>query len=150
MALYATRMTHPANIIYLPPGVMPVPSGPQQQSQPVPNIPFDRNFFENVLPASVQSFCEQTGCDSPIVELFTIDGTRHFLKGISGVSPAWVALHTQSEEHDHAIQVFLPFQTIYRVEIHPEKDAEQRRLGFIVPERKSPARKAGDDQGEGA
>ena len=123
-------MTQPANLIYLPPGVMPPPSS--QPQPPTPAIPFDRHFFEAVLPGSVDAFCHQTKCDSPIVELFTIDGTRHFLKGVSGVSDSWVALHTHSEEHDHAIQVFLPFQTIYRVEIHPEEDARQRRLGFIA------------------
>lgn len=127
-------MAQPANVIYLPPGVAPVPTAQQQQAQQsTPGIPFDRQFFEKVLPGSVQAFCEQTNCNSPIVELITVDGTRHYLKGISGVSDTWVALHTHSEEHDHAIQAFLPFQTIYRVEIHPEQDARQRRLGFIVP-----------------
>jgi hypothetical protein len=124
-------MAQPANVIYLPPGVVPI-NQPQQQPSASPGIPFDRNFFEKVLPGSVQAFCEQAKCDSPIVELFTIDGTRHFLKGISGVSDTWVALHTQSADHDHAIQAFLPYQTIFRVEIHPEEDAKQRRLGFIT------------------
>lgn len=125
-------MAQPSNVIYLPPGVAPVSTG-QQATPGAPGVPFDRHFFEKVLPGSVQSFCEQAHCDSPIVELFTVDGTRHFLKGISGVSDSWVALHTQSADHDHAIQAFLPYQTIFRVEIHPEEDARQRRLGFLVP-----------------
>lgn len=130
-------MSQPArnNVIYLPPGVAAVPSGQAPTPVASPHIPFNRAFFEKILPASVQSFCEQTECESPIVELYTVDGSRHFLKGVSGVSDAWVALHTQDETHDHATQVFLPFQTIYRVEIHPEEDAHQRRLGFIVPTR---------------
>jgi hypothetical protein len=102
-----------------------------QQQAANPGIPFDRAFFEQVLPGSVHSFCAQAECESPIVELLTVDGTRHYVKGISGVSDSWVALHTQDEDHDHAIQVFLPYQTIYRVEIHPEDDAKQRRLGFV-------------------
>jgi hypothetical protein len=110
-----------------------MPPPPQQVAVANPGIPFDRNFFQNILPGSVASFCEQLRCDSPIVELLTADGTRHYLKGISGVSDSWVALHTQSEEHDHAVQVFLPFATIFRVEIHPEEDASRKRLGFILP-----------------
>lgn len=124
-------MTQQPNVIYLPPGVMP--PQPTQQMQTNPAVPFDRNFFQNILPGSVASFCEQLKCDSPIVELRTMDGSRHYLKGISGVTDTWVALHTQSEEHDHAVQVFVPFATIFRVEIHPEEDASRKRLGFILP-----------------
>jgi hypothetical protein len=123
-------MAQPSNVIYLPPGVLP-PVSAMQQPVSNPGIPFDRAFFEQVLPGSVHSFCAQADCDSPIVELLTVDGSRHYVKGISGVSDSWVALHTQDESHDHAIQVFLPYQTIYRVEIHPEEDIKQRRLGFV-------------------
>jgi hypothetical protein len=129
---YAARMTRPSNVIYLPPGVVPPPP---TVPAPVgtPGVPFDRQFFQEILGGAVKSFCEQAECSSPIVELFTIDGARHFIKGISGVSDSWVALHTQAEDHDHPIQVFLPFTTIYRVEIHAENDTKQRRLGFISP-----------------
>lgn len=122
-------MANSQNVIYLPPGVAPTTSAPVQP--PPTGVPFDRNFFENVLPPSVQAFCQQVACDTPIVELFTVDGTRHFVRGISGVADLFVALHTQQAEHDHPVQVFLPYQTIFRVEVHPEADVEQRRLGFI-------------------
>jgi hypothetical protein len=95
-------------------------------------IPFDKTFFADVLPAAVQSFCEQSACEGPIVEVLTADGARHFVKGISGVADLWVALHTSHPDHDHDLQVFLPYQAIYRVEIHPEEDPRQRRLGFVV------------------
>ena len=124
-------MAQPANVIYLPPGVIPPVSAMQQQQASNTGIPFDRTFFEQVLPGSVHSFCAQAECESPIVELLTVDGTRHYVKGVSGVSDNWVALHTQSDDHDHAVQVFLPYTTIYRVEIHPEEDSRQRRLGFV-------------------
>ncbi len=120
-------MTQPS-VIYLPPGVIP-PIAPQQAGPS--GIPFDKEFFQQVLPASVQNFCVSTECESPIVELWTVDGTRHFVKGVSGVAESWVSLHTQSDEHERPIQVFLPYQTIYRVEIHPEEDVRQRRLGFV-------------------
>ena len=81
---------------------------------------------------AIKSFCTQVSCTSPIVELLTVDGTKHYVKGISGVSDTWVALHTQHEEHEHDIQVFLPFATIFRVEVHPEEDEVQRRLGFLA------------------
>ncbi len=120
----------PENALFLPPGVVasstvappPAASGP----------PFDREFFEQVLPKAIQSFCGQVVCDAPIVELFTVDGTKHFVKAIAGVSGSWVALHTKREDHDHDIQVFLPYGAIYRVEIHPEDDDGQRRLGFLA------------------
>lgn len=119
---------HPA-VIYLPPGVIPAPS---PSAGPAPSgVPFDRNFFEKVLPGAIDSFCKQTDCNTPVVELLTVDGTTHFVNGISGVSDSWVALHASRREHEHAVQVFVPFQTIFRVEIHPEADAHNARLGFI-------------------
>lgn len=126
-------MTRPSSVIYLPPGVVPPQAVAAPQSVGT-GIPFDRQFFERVLGGAVKSFCEQAECGSPIVELLTLDGTRHYVRGISGATDAWVALHTQSEEHEHPIQVFIPYATIFRVEIHPEDDLKQRRLGFIVPE----------------
>jgi hypothetical protein len=95
------------------------------------SVPFDRAFFENVLPGAVAAFCTQLGCEQPVVELLTVDGMTHYVNGISGVSDSWVALHTSQKEHDHAVQVFIPYQTIFRVEVHPESDALPRRLGFI-------------------
>jgi len=118
-------------VIYLPPGVAAPQSavGPQGSS----GVPFDRQFFEKVLGGAVRSFCEQAECGSPIVELLTTDGARHFVRGISGVTDTWVALHTQAEDHAHPIQVFIPYATIFRVEIHPDDDPRQRALGFIPP-----------------
>ena len=118
------------NVIYLPPGVSvaPSPQAPVTQT----GVPFDKAFFQQILPGSIKNFCDQTECESPIVELLTTDGSRHFVKGISGVADQWVALHTEEEDHERPVQVFLPYQTIYRVEIHPEKDQAQRRLGFVA------------------
>lgn len=142
---YPCHMTQPARTLYLPPGVVPPVQHAAQQPPASPQgIPFDRSFFEQVLPASINNFCHQVHCDSPIVELLTVDGTRHYVKGISGVADSWVALHTQDDSHDHPIQVFLPYQTIYRVEIHPEEDVHQRRLGFIEVARLDEKRGDGD------
>lgn len=127
---YAGHMTQGQNVIYLPPGVAVAPSA---APQPAPSgVPFDKAFFQGILPGSIKNFCEQAECDTPVVELWTTDGAKHFVKGISGVADQWVALHTEQEDHEHPVQVFLPYQTIYRVEIHPHKDHEQRRLGFIA------------------
>lgn len=123
-------MTQGQNVLYLPQGVAMAPSSPAPQAPTGP--PFDKTFFQAILPTAIKNFCEQTKCEAPIVELLTVDGTRHFVKGISGVADQWVALHTEQEDHEHPVQVFLPYQTIYRVEVHPEKDAKQRRLGFIA------------------
>jgi hypothetical protein len=122
-------VTQPSRIIYLPPGVAAVP-----QATPVAanGIPFDRNFFEKVLPPAITAFCSQVSCDVPVVELTTIDGLTHFVNGISGVADTWVALQTSSPDHDHLSQVFIPYQTIFRVEIHPEHDARRHRLGFLT------------------
>ncbi len=117
-------------VIYLPPGVLPAPVA--SPSGPAPSaVPFDRNFFERVLPGAIESFCKQTDCKTPMVELLTVDGTTHYVNGISGVSDSWVALHASRREHEHPVQVFVPFQTIFRVEIHPEPDPHNARLGFI-------------------
>ena len=121
----------PETALFLPPGVVPpgaAAAAPAVASGP----PFNREFFEQVLPMSVKSFCSQVGCESPIVELHAVDGSKHFVKAISGVSDWWVALHTTHEDHDHDVQIFLPFTTIFRVEIHPEEDEAQRSLGFLA------------------
>jgi hypothetical protein len=122
---------HPQNVIYLPRGVIP-PAAAQPTPIAPTGIPFDRNFFENVLPAAIRSFCDQVKCTMPIVELLTVDGVRHYVNGISGTSDAWVALHTSHENHEEPTQTFVPYQTIFRVEIHPEPDSRrQRKLGFL-------------------
>jgi hypothetical protein len=124
-------MTQPSRVIYLPPGVV---SGPQPVPMPpgsaAAGIPFDRTFFEQVLPQSVAGFCSQTQCDTPIVEVTTVDGMTHYVNGISGIADAWVALHTALPEHEHPVQAFIPYQTIFRVEIHPETDVQRHHLGF--------------------
>ena len=118
----------PETALFLPPGVVP----PAQATAPGGGPPFDRDFFEQTLPQAIKAFCTQVVCESPIVELYTVDGAKHFVKAISGVSDTWVALHTQREDHEHDIQVFLPYTTIFRVEVHPEEDDGQRRLGFLA------------------
>ncbi len=130
-------MTQPQRVIYLPPGVVPPPSTAAPSAPaPVPpaggGIPFDRTFFEQVLPPSIAGFCSQVKCKVPVVELITVDGAKHYVNGISGVADSWVALQTASPDHDHPTQVFIPYQTIFRVEIHPEEDAKRQRLGFVT------------------
>ncbi len=121
----------PANVLYLPPGVVPFNAANRAPAHPPGGPAFDREFFEKVLPGSIAAFCNQVVCDIPRVELLTVDGTTIYVNGISGVADDWVALHTARPEHEHPIQVFLPYQAIFRVEIHPESDGRRRRLGFM-------------------
>ena len=117
------------NLIYLPPGVAPPPQ--QVAAAPTPaGVPFDRAFFEQLLPQAIASFCAQVTCDHPILELMTVDGTTHYVNGVSGVADTWVALHTSRKEQDHPVQAFIPYQTIFRVELHPCSDDRPKRLGF--------------------
>ena len=113
--------------LILPPGAVPTtppptPSGP----------PFDRNFFESVLPSAIQSYCSQAACTMPLVQLFTADGARHYIRAISGVTDQWVALHTQEELNEQPVQVFIPYATVIRVEIHPDLSPDLRRFGFLT------------------
>lgn len=124
-------MVQPQNVIYLPPGV--VPAAPAPPPPPEARAPFDRQFFEAVLPQAVASFCKQVNCGAPRVELFTTDGSTHFVTGISGVTDAWVAVQAARDDHPHIIQAFVPYQTVYRVEIHAESDESRRHLGFVAP-----------------
>lgn len=128
---YAVAMTQPHRVIYLPPGV--VPPEPAGAPEPTEQPPFDREFFETVLPQAVASFCQQVGCEAPRVEVYTTDGTVHYVHGISGVADAWVALYASREDHQHPLQLFVPYGTVFRVEIHPESDEASRRLGFVAP-----------------
>lgn len=119
----------PSRVIYLPPGVVPpVPAG----VVPTSGIPFDRTFFEGILPQAISSFCQQANCKAPVVELLTVDGSTHYVNGIAGVADQWVALQTSLPDHPHPIQIFVPFQTIFRVEIHPEGDERRAHLGFVT------------------
>lgn len=130
-------MGMPSRVIYLPPGVA-APTVPPQVQQVMPTgIPFDRVFFEQFLPQAIAAFCSQVTCDTPVVELLTVDGTTHFVRGIAGVSDAWVALHTRAEEHGHVVQAFVPYGSIFRVELHPCDDT-RRPLGFVTKEPKLP------------
>ena len=115
--------------LILPPGAVPTaptptPSGP----------PFDRDFFESVLPSAIQSYCSQVSCTMPLVQLFTADGARHYIRAISGVTDQWVALHTQEELNEQPVQVFIPYATVIRVEIHPDLSPDLRRFGFLTEE----------------
>ena len=112
--------------LILPPGAAP-PTSPTTSGPP-----FDRNFFESVLPSAVQSYCSQVACTMPLVQLFTADGARHYIRAISGVTDQWVALHTQEELNDQPVQVFIPYATVIRVEIHPDLSPDLRRFGFIT------------------
>lgn len=125
-------MNQPSRVIYLPPGVVP-PAAAAPANPTIPNgIPFDRTFFEQVLPGAIAGFCQQLGCDVPVVELSTVDGATHYVNGISGVSDQWVALSTARPDHPHPVQMFVPYQTIFRVEIHPEPDEKRAHLGFVT------------------
>ncbi|MCC7089576.1 MAG: hypothetical protein M9925_01665 [Chloroflexi bacterium] len=126
-------MTQPSRVIYLPPGVVAGTPLPHPAATIGSGLPFDRNFFENILPPSIAGFCQQVKCQVPVVEVSTVDGMTHYVKGISGLADTWVALQTASPEHTHPRQVFVPYQTIYRVEIHPEEDEGRRHLGFVTP-----------------
>ena len=68
----------------------------------------------------------------PLVQLFTTDGARHYIRAISGVTDQWVALHTQEEANEEPIQVFIPYATVIRVEIHPDLSPDLRRFGFLT------------------
>ena len=130
-------MGMPSRVIYLPPGVNPPAVAPQVQQVMPTGVPFDRVFFEQFLPQAIAAFCNQVTCDTPVVELLTIDGATHFVRGIAGVSDAWVALHTRAEEHGHVVQTFLPYQSIFRVELHPCDDT-RRPIGFVTKGPKLP------------
>ena len=122
-------------VIYLPPGVA-TPGGPPPGPQ-LPGAPFDRSFFEQILPKAVGSFGGHVSCGTPVVEVTTVDGTTHYVHGISGVADMWVALHVTHKDEDGPSQVFLPYQTIFRIEIDPCSDTRPRKLGFALNEQES-------------
>lgn len=124
-------MTQPQRVLYLPPGVVPGAASAQPQV-PSGGMPFDRTFFEQILPQAIQAFCSQLQCTFPVVELMTVDGTTHYVNGIAGVADNWVALQTSREGHEHVTQVFVPYATIFRLEVHPSPDAGRSQLGFVL------------------
>ncbi len=135
-SIYARRMTQPTRVLYLPPGMLPPLAAPVAPLNT--GIPFDRTFFEQVLPPAVAGFCSQVGCKVPVVELTTVDGMTHYIVGISGVADLWVALSTTRSDHPLPVQMFLPYQTIFRVEIHSELDERNEHMGFITTQTQSP------------
>ena len=121
-------MAEHATPLVLPPGVLP----PPRPAPPPQGAPFDRRFFEQVLPQAVQAYCSQVACTLPLVELRTVDGATHYIRAISAVADQWVALHVQEQHEERPVQVFIPYPTILRVEIHPEPGPELRRMGFLT------------------
>lgn len=119
-------MARPSPLV-LPPGVVP----PLSSAPQTPFAPFDRRFFESVLPGAISAYCTQVACTIPLVQIYTADGARHYIRAISAVSDSWVALHTQEDQDEAAVQLFIPYTTIMRVEIHPDLSPELRRFGFI-------------------
>ncbi len=110
--------------LILPPGLGSTPSASSGAA-------FGRDFFESVLPQSVQSYCNQVTCTAPVVEVYTIDGRKYYVRAVSAVSERWTALDTQDDD-DEPVQVFLPYETVLRVEIHADLTPEMRRLGFLT------------------
>ena len=113
--------------LILPPGAVPTHATPSASGPP-----FDRDFFESTLPGAIQSYCSQVACTMPLVQVFTADGARHYIRAISGVTDRWVALHTQEELYEQPVQVFVPYATVIRVEIHPDLSPDLRRFGFLT------------------
>ena len=64
--------------------------------------------------------------------VYTVDGVTHYVRGVSGLSDTWVALHTRVDHHDHDVQVFVPYVTIFRVSIHPAEDERRGSMGFLA------------------
>ena len=116
-----TALVLPPGVILPPPNPIPPPDGP----------PFGREFFERFLPQVAAAFCERAPCDSVIVELLTTDGATHLVRGISAIHDQWVALQLVSKERRHPVDAFIPYQTIFRIEIHPRLARQPRRLGFV-------------------
>lgn len=121
------------NVLYLPPGASRSP-------QPAPdggaNTPFNRAFFEEILPVAVAAFVEQAKTRGAVVELTTVDGVTHVVRGISGFHDAWIALHVTKAGHPHPIQAFIPYGTVLRVEVHPHSDDHPTRMGFVHKRRR--------------
>ena len=95
----------------------------------------------------MQAYCSQVACSMPLVELRTVDGATHYIRAISAVSDQWVALHVQEQHEERPVQVFIPYPTILRVEVHPEPGPEMRGMGFL-PMAAAPAQprlEAGDE-----
>ena len=112
--------------LILPPGAVPT------SVPPAGGPPFNRDFFESFLPQAIQSFCSQVACTIPLVRIFTADGARYYIRALSGLTDQWLALETQEDEGDDPVQVFIPYATVIRVEIHPDLSPELRRFGFLT------------------
>ncbi len=92
---------------------------------------FGRDYFQTILPQTVQSYCDQVSCTNPVVEVYTIDGRKFYVRAVSATSERWVALDTQDDDEE-PVQVFLPYETVLRIEIHADLTPEMRRLGFLT------------------
>ncbi len=126
-----------------------LPPGAAQPTMPTASRPpFDRSFFETVLPQAIQSYCSQVACAMPLVQVFTTDGLRHYIRGISGVTDQWVSLHTQEELNEQPVQVFIPYATVMRVEIHPDLSPDLRRFGFLTESLPTPVTEIGIGEAE--
>jgi hypothetical protein len=120
----------PSRVIYLPPGVV-APQGPSSPAVPAnPGIPFDKAFFQQILPAAVDGFCQQVGCNVPILEVLTVDGMTHYVNGIIGVADQWLRSRSQAGPRARD-QMFVPYRR-YSAWSSSRAGRRRRHLGFAA------------------
>jgi hypothetical protein len=100
----------------------PVPEGPHEE-------------FVQRLHRAIAAFGEESGVESPIVEVDLMDGSRFVLQRIDP-EPGYgmVTLHVQADEDDETPDALIvPLGTIKRIELRKSPESRVAGVGFSVP-----------------
>lgn len=99
---------------------------------PVPELPHEA-FVERLL-RTIARFAEETGVETPVVEVELMDTSRFVLARIEP-EPGFgmVTLYVQSPREDDADAMIVPIGSIRRVELRKSPEDRVARFGFSVP-----------------
>jgi len=99
---------------------------------PVPEAPHQA-FVERVL-RSIARFAEETGVQTPVVEVELAD-TSHFVLDRIDPEPGYgmVTLYIQSPRENDADALIVPIGSIRRFELRKSPEDRVARFGFSVP-----------------
>ncbi|HVS86471.1 MAG TPA: hypothetical protein VHD91_12655 [Gaiellaceae bacterium] len=99
---------------------------------PVPDAPHEA-FVERILKA-IAHFAQETGVETPVVEVELADTSRFVLDKIEP-EPGFgmVTLWLRSPREDDADAVIVPVGSIRRIELRRSPEDRVARFGFSVP-----------------
>jgi hypothetical protein len=99
---------------------------------PVPELPHEA--FVERLHRAIARFAEETGVETPVVEIELMD-TSHFVLDRIEPEPGFgmVTLYVRDPREDGPDALIVPIGSLRRIELRKAPEDRVARLGFTVP-----------------